>query len=198
MASQLLSGDLKPATFKIGKVNKEVGEEETYPEAIQAVQDLDDTWYAVMAASHLDADIRAIADFIQPMRKIYFTSTSSQLAYQQAQTVVYTATVEFDLTGAAEDDTIDIIIAGERYRSVRGASTWGAFAYDGQGSGTFAGTFGCQRKLRRAKHSVVRASRHFVSQSLRLYVSISPLLPLSPSSSSRLNASWQWAVGSWQ
>jgi hypothetical protein len=141
MASQLLSGDLKPATFKIGKVNKEVGDEETYPEAIQAVMDLDDTWYAVMAASHLDADIRAIADYIQPLRKLYFTSTSSQLAYQQSQSVEYTATVAFDITGAAEDDTIDIIIAGERYRSTLGASTWGPFAYVGTGSGTFAGTF---------------------------------------------------------
>lgn len=141
MARSLLSGQLRPATFKIGKVNKQTGDEETYAEALLAVEELDDTWYIVMAASHLDEDINDLASTIQAMRRIYATSTSSQLALQQSQTVDYTATVKFDLTGATEDDTVAIIIAGEKYQSVRGASTWGAFAYVGSGTGTFAGTF---------------------------------------------------------
>ena len=145
MAQQLLGGDTKPATFKIGKVNKEVGSEESYAEAIQAVMEFDDTWYALVAQSHTDEDILEIAQNIQARRKMYFTSTSSQLAYSQAQTVTYTSTVQFDLTDALEDDTISIVIAGERYISTYaddgdGGLEWSAFDV-ANGEGTFAGDF---------------------------------------------------------
>lgn len=141
MATKLLGGQVKPNQFKIGKVDTQVGSVETYVEALQEVIDLDDTWYAVITESHLDDDIDSMAATIQAMRKLYFTSTSSQLAYTQTQTVVYTAEVQFDLTGSVEDDTISVVIAGERYQSVKGASDWGVFAYVGTGSGTFVGTF---------------------------------------------------------
>jgi len=141
MAQQLLGGEIRPATFKIGKVNKQTGDEETYSEALLAVMDFDDTWYVVITQSHVDADIIDVAQTIQATRKIYATSTSSQLAYTQAQTVTYTATVQFDLTGAADEDTVSVVIAGERYQSEFDGTDWGAFAYVGTGTGTFAGTF---------------------------------------------------------
>ena len=77
MAQKLLGGQIKPSTFKIAKVNKETGDEETYADAINAVLAQDDEWYAVMAESHLPADIEAVSDIIQATRKMYFTSTSS-------------------------------------------------------------------------------------------------------------------------
>lgn len=141
MATKLLGGQVKPNTFKIGKVNKQGGNEETYVEALLSVIDYDDTWYAVITQSHLDADIDSVAATVQSMRKMYFTSTSSQLAYTQSQSVTYTATVQFDLTGADDGDTVSVVIAGERYQSVRGVSTWGSFSYVGSGVGTFGGSF---------------------------------------------------------
>lgn len=86
MTRTLLSGDIKPATFKIGKVNKETGDEETYAEALGEVVDVDDTWYAMMADTHIDTDIEALSAAIQAMRKIYFTSTSSANAYASGVT----------------------------------------------------------------------------------------------------------------
>jgi len=141
IAQKLLGGQLRPATFKIGKVNKQSGSEETYAEGLLAVTEFDDTWYVLITDTHLDEDIDEVANTIQAMRKIYATSTSSQLAYQQTQTVEYTATVKFDLTGAADGDKISVLIAGEKYQSTMATGDWGTFTYVGSGSGTFAGTF---------------------------------------------------------
>jgi hypothetical protein len=139
MARSLLSGELKPAQFKIGKVNKEVGSEETYEEALIAVNDIDDTWYAVMAQSHEDADIMQIARYVQTLRKIYFFSTADGKALQQTQTVVYTAQVQFDVTTPVENDELNVYIAGERFRSVY-TTAWSAFAST-SGSPVFTGIF---------------------------------------------------------
>lgn len=141
MAQKLLSGDIKPATFKIGKVNKEVGDEESYPEALAAVDEFDDTWYIVITQSHTDADIFETANYIQSQRKLYATSTSSQLALDQSQTVEYTATVQFDIGTPTTGDQLNVIIAGEQYRSSYSSGSWGAWAYVGSGTGTFDGTF---------------------------------------------------------
>lgn len=139
MAAKLLGGDVKPNQFKIGKVNVQAGSEETYVEALNAVIDVDDTWYAVMTQSHEDDDIWAVAEVIQAMRKLYFTSTSSQLAYQATQSVTYTATVQYDLTGADTGDTVSVKIAGETYTSTFDGMDWGNFV--GTPTQTFAGTF---------------------------------------------------------
>lgn len=142
MAQSLLGGDIRPTTFKIGKVNKQVGSVESYSQALQEVMDFDNTWYAAFTQSHVDSDIMDMSRTIQAMRKIYLTSTSSQLAYTQTQSVVYTSTVQFDLDGVAEDDVISVVIAGERYQSILDdEGEWSAFTYVGTGSGTFGGTF---------------------------------------------------------
>src|SRR5690606_8909275 len=136
---KLLGSDVKPNQFKIGKVNVQAGSEETYVEALNAVIDVDDTWYAVMTQSHEDDDIWAVAEVIQAMRKLYFTSTSSQLAYQATQSVTYTATVQYDLTGADTGDTVSVKIAGETYTSTFDGVDWGNFT--GTPTETFVGTF---------------------------------------------------------
>lgn len=86
MASKLLSNDVKPNQFKIGKVDTETGSLETYVEALNAVQDIDDTWYVVMIDSHLQSDILAVAATIQAQRKLFFTSTSEVAAYDAVST----------------------------------------------------------------------------------------------------------------
>lgn len=141
MAQSLLAGEIRPATFKIGKVNKQTGSEESYAEALAEIIEADNTWYAVITQSHLDSDIVDVAETIQSMDKIYFTSTASNLAVTPTQSVTYTATVQFDLTGAAEGDTVSVMIAGERYQAEMGATEWGDFEYVGVGTGTFTGSF---------------------------------------------------------
>lgn len=139
MATKLFGSDVRPNQFKVGKVNKQSGSQETYVEALNAVIDVDDTWYAVITQSHLDDDIWSVAEVIQGMRKLYFTSTASQLAYQGTQSVTYTATVQFDLTGADDGDTVSVKIAGETWTSTLTSGTWSAFA--GTPTQTFVGSF---------------------------------------------------------
>lgn len=147
MATKLLGGDVRPNQFKVGKVMRDGVNDETYVEALNKVIDQDDTWYAVIAQSHLDDDIDAIASTIQAHRKLYFTSTSSQLAYMPPQSVVYTAVVDFgDLSTVTEGDTVSITIAGETYTSTfeededtPGTYVWGPFL--GTPTTTFLGEF---------------------------------------------------------
>lgn len=77
MALKLLSGDIKPATFKIGYVESETGNEETYVEGLNAVMDADDSWYVLLSDTKDEADIKAMAAIIQAQRRIYLTSSSA-------------------------------------------------------------------------------------------------------------------------
>jgi hypothetical protein len=76
MATKLLSGDLKPAVFKIGKVKSDLPAE-TYADALAAVMDYDDTWYALLSDARVEADVKAMAAIIQAQRRMYFTSSDS-------------------------------------------------------------------------------------------------------------------------
>lgn len=49
---------------------------ETWPATIEAVQDANDTWYALTTNTHVKADVLAIAGAIEAKRKIYGFSTS--------------------------------------------------------------------------------------------------------------------------
>lgn len=50
---------------------------ESWPDAIDAVQAVDDTWYALTIESHLTADVLAAAGNIEAKKKIYGTSSSA-------------------------------------------------------------------------------------------------------------------------
>lgn len=140
MAVKLFSGDLKPASIKVGK--KTTGED--YVQAYTAIQEVDDTWYVVMIDSHEDSDINDVAEIVQAQHKLFFTSTSNPLAYEQEQSVDYTATVKFVLDNAQDGDTLTVRIAGANYTSEMGADVtgeWGEFNYEGGGDGLFGGSF---------------------------------------------------------
>ena len=49
---------------------------ETWVEALDAATDVTNTWYALIAETHVSADIMALAASIQPRHKIYLTSTA--------------------------------------------------------------------------------------------------------------------------
>lgn len=49
---------------------------ETWVEALDAVTDVTNAWYALVAETHVSADIMALAASIQPRHKIYITSTA--------------------------------------------------------------------------------------------------------------------------
>lgn len=70
---KLLGGDVRPREFKIGIVK----DGETYVQALNEVLAYDDSWYIVTTDTHEDDDILAMAEVIQAMEKLYFTSSSS-------------------------------------------------------------------------------------------------------------------------
>lgn len=80
IANKLCGGDVKPAEFKIGKVDAGSTNPETFSEALQACLEADDTWYALITSNHTPTVIEELAAIIQGTKKMYFTSTSSPKA----------------------------------------------------------------------------------------------------------------------
>lgn len=68
-----LGNDLKPSRVKIGVIR----EAESAAQALQEILEFDSEWYAMTAESHLAGDIEAIAETIQTLDKLYFTSSSN-------------------------------------------------------------------------------------------------------------------------
>lgn len=50
---------------------------ETWVEALDAVTEVNNTWYALVAETHVQADVEALAAAVQTRRKIYGTSTQN-------------------------------------------------------------------------------------------------------------------------
>lgn len=59
---------------------------ETWVEALDAVTDVTNAWYALIAETHVSADIMALAASIQPRHKIYLTSTADPVTITTATT----------------------------------------------------------------------------------------------------------------
>lgn len=53
---------------------------ETYPAALEAVSDVNSTWYALILDTHTPAIVEAVSDVIQAQRKIMGTSTADPVA----------------------------------------------------------------------------------------------------------------------
>lgn len=62
---------------------------EAWPSAIEAIQEIDDTWYALAIESHLEADVLAVAGAIEAKKKIFGTSSSAQDVQTTATTDVF-------------------------------------------------------------------------------------------------------------
>ena len=89
---------------------------ETWVEALDDVQVENDNWYALIAATHVAADVEALSDAINAQRKIYGTSTSDATTITTGTTdiasilsaksaartfMVYSATADTDYPEAA-------------------------------------------------------------------------------------------------
>ena len=61
---------------------------ETWVEALDEVSDFNNTWYALIAETHVEADVLALAAAIQTRRKIYGTSTQDATVPTAATTDV--------------------------------------------------------------------------------------------------------------
>lgn len=59
---------------------------ETWVEALDAVTNVTNAWYALIAETHVSADIMALAASIQPRHKIYLTSTADTATITTATT----------------------------------------------------------------------------------------------------------------
>ncbi|MND61437.1 hypothetical protein D3C80_526960 [compost metagenome] len=69
------SGFSLKLTLNMSKANQP--SVESWVDAIEAVQAVDDTWYVVTISSHLEADVLAVASAIEAKKKIFATSSSS-------------------------------------------------------------------------------------------------------------------------
>lgn len=61
---------------------------ETWTQALTAVTDTDNSWYGLVAETHVQADILALAAAIQGRKKIYITSTQDPVTLTTAMTDV--------------------------------------------------------------------------------------------------------------
>lgn len=72
IAQKLFSGEgIKPSTIVIGRKDSE----ETWTDALDAVEEDNSVWYALVADTHVPAEVIELATAIQARRKIYGTST---------------------------------------------------------------------------------------------------------------------------
>lgn len=75
MATKLFGQELKPTQIKIGiKLSTE-----TWPQALTALSGIDDSWYILVAETHVASDQQAIAGYIETLRKMYITSSPDPL-----------------------------------------------------------------------------------------------------------------------
>ena len=77
--SAAFSGDLAPERVKaIYRLTGQVspGDNESYTAALQAAQDIDETWYCVTIQSRQAADILEVADWVEARTKLFIAATA--------------------------------------------------------------------------------------------------------------------------
>lgn len=79
-AKKVFGQDIRPREIRIGVVK----DGESYTEALQEVRMEDDTWYAITTDSHDPEDILALAETVQSMEKLYFTSYGGEDALDKS------------------------------------------------------------------------------------------------------------------
>jgi len=104
---------------------------ESWPTAIEAVQSVDDTWYALAIESHLPADVLDVAAVIESKKKIFGTSSASQDiqttgttdVFSQMKALTYQRT--FGLWSATADTEYpECAWIGYQLQEQPGSNTW--------------------------------------------------------------------------
>lgn len=104
---------------------------ETWPDALEAVQDENDDWYALVAESRTAADQLALAGVIEAQRKIYVTATADPVAVTTGTTDIakqlsdlnYDRTAVVYLSSAATQYP-ECVWVGSQLPEVPGSNTW--------------------------------------------------------------------------
>ena len=76
LATRVLGQDQSPNTVVIGRKD----DAETWLQALTAVDAENSTWFALLAGTHVAADVLAMAGYISTVNKLYFTSTQDPTA----------------------------------------------------------------------------------------------------------------------
>ena len=104
---------------------------ETWPDALEAVQDENDEWYALVAESRTAADQLALAGVIEAQRKIYVTATADPVTVTTGTTDIakqlsdlnYDRTAVVYLSNAATQYP-ECVWVGSQLPEVPGSNTW--------------------------------------------------------------------------
>ncbi len=78
---------------------------ETYPDAMEAVSDVNSTWYALVLDTHTAAIVEAVSDVIQTQRKIMGTSTADTVAITTGIT-----DIAYKLSAKTADRTLGVYL----------------------------------------------------------------------------------------
>jgi len=104
---------------------------ETHTVAISAIRDVEDSWYALSASSHLVADIEEIAGVIETLKKIYVYSTDEAAAITSATTDIFStlSALNFDRACGIFDPDADTAypeaaLLGVMLPKDPGSATW--------------------------------------------------------------------------
>lgn len=131
MAQRLFGQDVKPATIIIGR--KEA--DESWTEALEAVEDENNDWYEVSISSHEDADILEVAAAVEAREKVFFAGTGAAAVADVPYTVgatdigsqlfdrnytrtalVYSPTIDVDFT--------EVAWVGDQLQYTPGSNDW--------------------------------------------------------------------------
>jgi len=104
---------------------------ETHTIAISAIRDVEDSWYALSASSHLVADIAEIAAVVETLKKIYVYSTDEAAAITSATTDIFStlSALNFDRACGIFDPDADTAypeaaLLGVMLPKDPGSATW--------------------------------------------------------------------------
>lgn len=112
-------------------VKTDVASTESWADALDAVQEVNDDWYALTAETRVEADILALAASIEAQRKIYITVTADPVAVTTGTTdIAYQlAALNYDRTGivyltSAATQFPECVWVGSQLPEVPGSNTW--------------------------------------------------------------------------
>jgi len=127
-ALNAFSQDNRPTQVLVGRKDGA----ESYVDAITAIRVIVDDWYGLVIDSHADADILAVAAFVEGIGKLFGASTASADAIDPANTTDVVSVLQDN--GYARTFTIyhadaateqpESAIMGDRFPTDPGTSTW--------------------------------------------------------------------------
>ncbi|WYV99007.1 virion structural protein [Pseudomonas phage vB_PpuM-NoPa] len=104
---------------------------ESWPDAVEAVQAVDDTWYALCIESHLTADVLATAAAIEAKKKIFGTSSNAQDVQTTSTTDLFTQLKDLGyqrtfgvFSATADSEYPECAWIGYQLQEQPGSNTW--------------------------------------------------------------------------